>query len=76
MAYTAIVIKENLFLSSFIFDAPHDKSAAYDRAQEMWNNEDSPHGVDLPEWGDPFARVVAVIPGYHEAWSPFFQMNN
>lgn len=75
MAYTAIVILDNTFLTSFTFDAPHDKSSAYERAQEMWNNE-PPHGVDLLEWGDPFARVVTIIPGYHKAWSPFFQAIN
>jgi hypothetical protein len=74
MAYTAIVIKDNHFLSSFTFDAPHDRPAAYARAQDMWSHGDPPRGVNLLEWGDPFARVVAIVPGHHEGWSPFFQM--
>ena len=73
MAYTAIVIKDNTFLASFTFEASHDRSAAYRRAQEMWEDESSPREANLLEWGDPFARVVTIVPGHHEAWTPFFQ---
>ena len=69
MAYTAIVILDNNFLTSFTFDAPHDRGAAYARALEMWGDKNSPRGATLPEWGHPFARVAAIVPGYHEPFT-------
>lgn len=68
MAYTAIVILDNNFLTHFTFDAPHDRAAAHDFAREMWDDE-SRRSPDLPEWGHPFARIVAIVPGYHEPFT-------
>ena len=69
MAYTAIVTLDNNLLTHFTFYATHDKSAAHDRALEMWKDKNSSHGANLPEWGDPFARIVAIIPGFHEPFT-------
>ena len=69
MAYTAIVILDNNLLTHFTFDAPHDRAAAHDRAREMWDDKNSSHGANLPEWGHPFARIVAIVPGYHEPFT-------
>lgn len=66
MSYTAIVVLNNIFLTSFLFVAPHDRSVAYKHACDMWFAEAGDH----PAWGDGQARVCAIIPGSHEAYIP------
>ena len=67
MAYTAIVILDGDFLTSFCFDAPHDKAAAYERACEMW--KDGSADSSARDWERAAGLVCAVVPGYHEAFT-------
>jgi hypothetical protein len=64
MAYTAIVVLDNIFLTSFTFDAPHDRSAAYKQACEMWADKS-----DYLRQGPLNSHVCSIVPGYHEPYT-------
>ena len=73
MAYTAVVILNNAFLTSFCFDATHDRAAAYKRACEIWQDGSalSRHCAQAAGMEREEGRVCAIFPGYHEAYTPF-----
>ena len=60
MSYTAIVIYNNNLYTSFTFDAPHSREAAYDEACNLWDKDSRMI---------PLSKVIAVIPGYHAAYN-------
>ena len=64
MAYTAIVTLDGYFLTSFRFDAPHDKAAAHKRACKMW--EDGLVDGPVRDSERAAGLVCAIVPGYHE----------
>lgn len=62
MSYTAIVFHNASFYTHFQFSGPHDKPAAFFQACNIWKNSKKK---------DDYSKVVAIIPGSHEAWTPY-----